>query len=95
VDTLKLVDTNDNVAENSTVVKNENSTITAKVVISIARAVELKLLVAKVVIGTRKGTRAFEDLDSTDSVRDVKGLAEGGGGESQRSESLSEMHFQR
>jgi hypothetical protein len=95
VDTLKLVDTNDNVAENSTVVKNENSTITAKIVISIARPVELKLLVAKVVIGTRKGTRAFEDLDSTDSVRDVKGLAEGGGGESQRSESLSEMHFQR
>jgi hypothetical protein len=95
VDTLELVDTNDDVAENSTVIEDENSTITAKIVISVARAVELKLLVAKVVVGTRKGTRAFEDLDSTDSVRNVKGLAEGGGGESQRSESLSEMHFQR
>lgn len=95
VDTLELVDTNDDIAKNSTVVEDKNSTITAKILISVARAVQLKLLVAKVVVGTGKGTRAFEDLNSTDSVRDVKGLAEDGGGESQRSESLSEMHFQR
>ena len=93
VNTFKLVHSNDDIAESSTVVENENGTLTAKVVISVTRAVKLELLIFEVIVGTGQSSRSFEDLNSTVSGGDVEGLAEGGGGESQRSESLSEMHF--
>ena len=93
VNTFKLVHSNDDIAESGTVVENKNGTFTAKVVISVTRAVELELLVVEVIVGTGQSSRSFEDLNSTVSSGNVEGLAEGGGGESQRSESLGEMHF--
>lgn len=93
VNTFKLVHSNDDIAESGTVVENENGTFTTKIVISVTRAVKLKLLVVEVIVGTGQSSRSFEDLNSTVSGGNVEGLAEGGGGESQRSESLSEMHF--
>jgi hypothetical protein len=93
VNTFKLVHSNDDIAESGTVVENENGTVTAKVFISITRAVKLELLVVEVIVGTGQSSRSFEDFNGTVSGGNVEGLAEGGGGESQRSESLSEMHF--
>lgn len=94
VDTLKLVRSNDDVAQSSTIVQDEHSAVAAGIDIGVARTATIELLVT-VVLGTGDGDGRRVGLDGSDSGRNVQGLRGGSGGQGQSSDDLLVEHFER
>lgn len=91
VDALKLVGTNDDVAQRGAVVEDEDGAVTAGVSVGVAGTATVILAVAHV-DGARDGARRREGDDGADSGRDVESLGGGGGGQSRDGEDLLEEH---
>lgn len=93
VNTLELVLADDDIAQGSAVLEDEDGAVTASVGISVACAAAVILLVAHV-LGARDDAGLSKRDDGTRASRDVESLGRRGGGQRRHGEERLEKHLE-
>lgn len=93
VNSLKSVRSDNNVAQSSTILKDEDSVGRSSVIIRVARMTTIELLVSEV-LNSRDHAWCREGNDATGSCWDVEGLRGSKGGEDNCDSGDLELHFE-